>query len=193
MRFFWRSASPDTGRKTSPPSPRPTRNCPPIRRSRLRLTRFATRRTDGSRKLRPSKRRRRRTGRRTTQRRSPRSKSAQRKPPDKPTHSVAECKPEVKTEVKPEVKAEVKPEVKKKKVIKKVIRYVETDSDDDDEEIIVKKEKKKPEPIQQPVQQLQPEKSYNDLLCESSLERMQNKIMNERAKHLISHIIPNYY
>jgi len=104
-----------------------------------------------------------------------------------------EIKPEVKTEVKPEVKAEVKPEVKKKKVIKKVIRYVETDSDDDDEEIIVKKEKKKPEPIQQPVQQVQPEKSYNDLLCESSLERMQNKIMNERAKHLISHIIPNYY
>ena len=45
--------------------------------------------------------------------------------------------------------------------------------------------------IQQPVQQV--EKSYNDLLCESSLERMQNKIMNERAKHLITNIIPNYY
>ena len=88
---------------------------------------------------------------------------------------------------------EVKPEIKKKKVIKKVIRYVETDSDDDDEEIVVKKEKKKPEPIPQvqPVQTV--EKSYNDLLCESSLERMQNKIMNERAKHLITHVIPNYY
>jgi len=95
-------------------------------------------------------------------------------------------------EIKPEVKLpEFKPEVQKKKVIKKVIRYVETDSDDDDEEVIVKKKaEKKSEPIQQP----KPiEKSYNDLLCESSLERMQNKIMNERAKHLITNIIPNYY
>ncbi len=37
------------------------------------------------------------------------------------------------------------------------------------------------------------EKSYNDLLCESSLERMQSKIMNERAKPLITNIISNYY
>ncbi len=43
----------------------------------------------------------------------------------------------------------------------------------------------------QAVQQV--EKSYNDLLCESSLERMQNKIMNDRAKHLITNIIPNYF
>ena len=104
--------------------------------------------------------------------------------PDKAALSVAECKPDVKSDVK------------KKKVIKKVIRYVETDSDDDaDDEVITQAGAqrcgmKKPEPIQQP----KPiEKSYNELLCESSLERMQNKIMNERAKHLISHIIPNYY
>ena len=93
--------------------------------------------------------------------------------------------------VKPE--QEVKSDVKKKKVIKKVIKYVEQDSDDDDEEqeeIIVTKTKGKKKD-QQPVQQV--EKSYNDLLCESSLERMQSKIMNERAKHLITHIIPNYY
>ena len=100
-------------------------------------------------------------------------------------------KQEVKSDVKPEIKAEVKQEVKKKRVIKKVIRYVETDSDDDDEEEVVKKEKKKPVPIQQPIQQA--EKSYNELLCESSLERMQSKIMNERAKHLITNIIPTYY
>ena len=56
---------------------------------------------------------------------------------------------------------------------------------------VKKKKGKKPEVIPQPVQQI--EKSYNDLLCESSLERMQSKIMNERAKHLITHIIPNYY
>ena len=97
----------------------------------------------------------------------------------------------------PVIKPDVKPDVKKKKVIKKVIKYVEQDSDDDEEEeeeqIIVtkKKGKNRQEVIQQPVQQV--EKSYNDLLCESSLERMQSKIMNERAKHLITHIIPNYY
>jgi hypothetical protein len=90
----------------------------------------------------------------------------------------------------------VKPDVKKKKVIKKVIKYVEQDTDDDEEEqeeiIVTKKKGKKPEVTQPPaVQQI--EKSYNDLLCESSLERMQSKIMNERAKHLITHIIPNYY
>ena len=99
--------------------------------------------------------------------------------------------------VKPEVKQEVKSDVKKKKVIKKVIKYVEQDSDDDDEEqeeeiiLTKKKGKNRPEVIPPPVQQV--EKSYNDLLCESSLERMQSKIMNERAKHLITHIIPNYY
>ena len=91
----------------------------------------------------------------------------------------------------------IKSDVKKKKVIKKVIKYVEQDSDDEEQEqeqeeiIVTKKKGEKPEVIQQPVQQV--EKSYNDLLCESSLERMQNKIMNERAKHLITHIIPNYY
>ena len=99
---------------------------------------------------------------------------------------------EIKPDIKSDVKIDIKSDVKKKKVIKKVIRYVETDSDDDDEEEVISKKKteKKPEPIQQP----KPiEKSYNELLCESSLERMQNKITNERAKHLISHIIPNYY
>jgi hypothetical protein len=116
--------------------------------------------------------------------------------------------PEIKPEIKPELKSDpvlpglgvppYKPapsaaEFKKKKVIKKVIKYVEQDTDDDEEEqeeiIVTKKKGKKPE-VPPPVQV---EKSYNDLLCESSLERMQSKIMNERAKHLITHIIPNYY
>ena len=102
-------------------------------------------------------------------------------------------KPEVKQEVKSDKSALSAAEGKKKKVIKKVIKYVEQDSDDEEEEeeeIIVTKTKGKKKD-QQPVQQV--EKSYNDLLCESSLERMQSKIMNERAKHLITHIIPNYY
>ena len=104
----------------------------------------------------------------------------------KPTVVEEPIKPQDISEIKPEVKSEVK----KKRTVKKVIRYVETDSDDDDEEEVVKKEKKKPLPIQPPQQV---EKSYNELLCESSLERMQSKIMNERAKHLITHIIPTYY
>jgi hypothetical protein len=89
-----------------------------------------------------------------------------------------------------------------------VIKYVEQDSDNEEEEeqeesILTKKKGKKQEVIQQQVQQVESlrfatsqdvaNKSYNDLLYESSLERMQSKIMNERAKHLITHIIPNYY
>jgi hypothetical protein len=101
--------------------------------------------------------------------------------------------PEVK---QPEVKPEVKPDEKKKKVIKKVIKYVEksdTEDETEEEEVIVKKpSKKKSEPIEIPQQQKTIEKTYNDLLYESSLERMQNKIMNERAKHLITAVIPNY-
>ena len=89
----------------------------------------------------------------------------------------------------PEVKL---PENNKKKVIKKVIEYVEEDSDEEEQQVIIKKksEKQKPEIVEQPKQI---EKSYSDLLYESSLERMQNKIMNERAKHLITSVIPNYY
>jgi hypothetical protein len=97
----------------------------------------------------------------------------------------------------PEVKP---PENNKKKVIKKVIEYVEADSDEEEQQVMIqagaqrcgikKSEKQKPEIVEQPKQI---EKSYSDLLYESSLERMQNKIMNERAKHLITSVIPNYY
>ncbi len=85
------------------------------------------------------------------------------------------------------------------KVIKKVIKYVEQDSDDDDKEeeeeetIVTKKKGKNRSEMIQPQAVQQVEKSYNEILCESSLERMQSKIMNERAKHLITHIIPTYY
>ncbi len=92
---------------------------------------------------------------------------------------------------------EPKSEGKKKKVIKKFIKYVEnsdTGDETEEEEVIVKKaSKKKSDPIEIPQQQKTIEKSYNELLYESSLERMQNKIMNERAKHLITAVIPNYH
>jgi hypothetical protein len=57
-------------------------------------------------------------------------------------------------------------------------------SDDDDEEEVVKKKMKNPLPIQQ---SQQVEKSYNELLRASSLEIMQNNIMNELAKQFITH------
>ena len=86
---------------------------------------------------------------------------------------------------------EVKP---KKKVLKKVIKYVEADEDDDDdeEEVIITKPKKKEK--QTEAQSIkQPELSYSDLLYQTSLERMQTKMMNERAKNIIYSVIPNYY
>ena len=71
--------------------------------------------------------------------------------------------------------------------------YVEKDSNDDsnsdDEVVIVKSNKKKTECKQT----IKPENSYNDLLYQSSLEKMQNKMMNERAKSLISCVTPSYY
>ena len=52
-----------------------------------------------------------------------------------------------------------------------------------------KPSKKKSEPIEIPQQQKTIGKTYNDLLYKSSLE---HKIMNERANHLITAVIPNY-
>jgi hypothetical protein len=80
---------------------------------------------------------------------------------------------------------------KEEKVIKKVIKSVEADSyDDEEEEIVV--EKKTEKKIEK-MQQLQAVgESYSDLLRESSLERMQSKIMNERAKTLIKNVIKSY-
>ena len=82
----------------------------------------------------------------------------------------------------------------KMKVLKKVIKYVEADEDDDDdeEEVIITKPKKKEKQIE--AQNIkQPELSYSDLLYQTSLERMQTKMMNERAKNIIYSVIPNYY
>ena len=96
-------------------------------------------------------------------------------------------------EVKKEVEIK-KDEPKKKKLIKKITRYVEAaDSNDEEEEeeIIVKPKKKVIEPpLIQPVPK---ELSYNELLYQTSLEKMQNRIMNERAQQLIHNVIPNYY
>ena len=78
----------------------------------------------------------------------------------------------------------------KKKVLKKVIKYVEADEDDEDEEeeVIITKSKKKEKQNIKP-----PEPSYNDLLYQSSLERLQTKMMSERAKNIVYSVMPNYY
>ena len=84
----------------------------------------------------------------------------------------------------------------KKKTIKKIIKYVEADEDDEDEEeeiIITKPKKKEKEKQIEPQNIKQPELSYSDLLYQSSLERIQTKMMNERAKNIIYSVIPNYY
>ncbi len=87
-----------------------------------------------------------------------------------------------------------KEEPKKKKTVKKIIKYVEESDDDDEaeeiEEVIVKKNNK----IKAVPQQVkQPENQYSDLLYNSSLERMQTRMLNERAKTLISNVMPCYF
>ena len=106
---------------------------------------------------------------------------------------------EIKQEVKQDVKQEPKQEEAKpkKKVLKKVIKYVEADEDDDDdeEEVIITKPKKKEKQIE--AQNIKPhavpEPTYNDLLYQSSLERLQTKMMSERAKNIVYSVMPNYY
>jgi hypothetical protein len=108
----------------------------------------------------------------------------------KPPKKTKKTKVEV-VSLSEEAPKDTKPKKVEKKS-KKVDKKEESDEEAPDAMVVEKPKKaeKKSEPIQQP----KPiEKSYNDLLCESSLERMQNKIMNERAKHLITNIIPNYY
>ena len=83
---------------------------------------------------------------------------------------------------------------KKKKTVKKIIKYVEESDDDDEaeeiEEVIVKKNNK----IKTVPQQVkQHENQYSDLLYNSSLERMQTRMLNERAKTLISNVMPCYF
>ena len=106
---------------------------------------------------------------------------------------------QVKEEIKP--KPQIKEEKpKKKKIIKKVI-YQEassSDSDDADEVEVVKvKKPSKSKPQQQeqtPQQQVKPpiNNSYSNLLYESSIDKLKSRMMEDRAKYLISSIMPNY-
>ena len=66
------------------------------------------------------------------------------------------------------------------------------ESDDDEaeeiEEVIVKKNNKP-----KPQQVKQTENQYADLLYNSSLDRLRERMLNERAKTLVSNVIPCYF
>ena len=108
---------------------------------------------------------------------------------------VEEPKPEPKEKPKAEPKPQSQsgglPEGRKKKVIKKVI-YQEASSSDSDgadevEIVKVKKPSKKPppEPKPEPI-------TYSNLLYESSIDKLKSRMMDERAKHLVSSLMPQY-
>jgi hypothetical protein len=113
---------------------------------------------------------------------------------------VKEEKPVEKEEIKQveekpkeKPKEEIKP--KKKKIIKKVI-YQEASSSDSDnaDEVEIVKVKKQPKQIKQPEPQQKPviNNSYSNLLYESSIDKLKSRMMEDRAKYLISSVMPSY-
>ena len=103
-----------------------------------------------------------------------------------------------KDDIKPkdENKENIKP-IKKKRIIKKIV-YQEastSDSDDADEVEVVKVKKQQPKNktvIEKPQQQNINNNSYSNLLYEASVDKLKDRMMNERAKHLIMSVMPNY-
>ena len=100
----------------------------------------------------------------------------------------------MKEEVKPK-EQEIKP-IKKKKIIKKVI-YQEASSSDSDgadevEVVKVKKNKNKKVIQEEKPQPQNTNYSYSNLLYESSVDKLKNRMNEERAKHLIMSVMPNY-
>ena len=92
-------------------------------------------------------------------------------------------------------KENVKP---KKKVIKKII-YEEDASSSSEEEVkeVVVHRKSKSKPKKEPVEvaPVVPPKqpTYNEMLYENSLGRIQNRINDERARTILHSVIPSYY
>ena len=115
-------------------------------------------------------------------------------PTEQPTEQPKEQPKEQPTEQPKEQPTEQPTEQpKKKKTVKKIIKYVEESDDDDAEEIeeVIVKKNNKIKAVPQQVKQ--PENQYSDLLYNSSLERMQTRMLNERAKTLISNVMPCYF
>ena len=90
-------------------------------------------------------------------------------------------------------------QLKKKRIIKKIV-YQEastSESDDADEVEVVKVKKQQPKnktviETPQPQQQNINNNSYSNLLYEASVDKLKDRMMNERAKHLIMSVMPNY-
>ena len=110
-----------------------------------------------------------------------------------------EVKEEVKEEIKP--KEDIKPKeepkpLKKKRIIKKVIyQEASSDSDSADEVEVVKvKKSSKNKNIEnvKPQPQQNNNNSYSNLLYESSIDNLKNRMMNERARSLVMSIMPSY-
>jgi hypothetical protein len=92
-------------------------------------------------------------------------------------------------------KEKVKP---KKKVIKKIIYEEDASSSSEEEvkEVVVhRKSKSKPKNESVEVAPVVPPKqpTYNEMLYENSLGRIQNRINDERARTILHSVIPSYY
>jgi hypothetical protein len=117
------------------------------------------------------------------------------KPKDQPHSGDMPSGREVKPKVEEKPKVEDKP-IKKKKIIKKIV-YQEassSDSDDADEVEVVKVKKQSKNKIihvDKPQSQ-NTNYSYSNLLYESSVDKLKNRMNEERAKHLIMSVMPNY-
>ena len=79
---------------------------------------------------------------------------------------------------------------KKKKIIKTVIYEQDSTDEDSEPEVIIKKvPKQKPQPL--PPQE-QNKNSYSNLVNESSLDKIKQRMMDERCKHILSSVTPFY-
>jgi len=118
----------------------------------------------------------------------------------KPKEEIKEEPKEIqKEEPKEEPSKPKKQEIvpKKKKIIKKVIYQEASSSDSDDadevEVVKVKKSNKQPTGPKREEQEIKkPEPSYTNLIYESSLDKMREKLMNERCKYLVTSLMPQY-
>ena len=81
----------------------------------------------------------------------------------------------------------------KKKIIKKIVYEEESDNDESSvEEVIVKRTKSKIKQLQQEMKPIQPSKFYSELVNESSLDKLRQKMMDERCRSLLSSVTPDY-
>ena len=102
---------------------------------------------------------------------------------------------EVNLEPKPQPKQEPKPEEKKKKV-KKIIYKEVSESESSEEEVIIRrKAKSRPQSapaIVAPVAAPPPQPSFHELVYQSSLDRLKNRMTDDRCKFILSSVMPSY-